>query len=953
MANKKEIIKPSVILEKPINDIKEDKFNVYPYVEQLKEACEKGATFIAVDGKFGSGKSSIVKLFENEMRDDKNIFVNVNFMNINAIPEKETIDNITPQEEKKNEDIINVQNKERKEKLIVNDYHRYFVNQVINDICKDPYEFEKLFYNQRFSYATINLKTRTEKEKKYKYYIDRAILWLLGFISVYTLYESFFNKINFLQSTFNFITPIMPVVVLITFVLILVYGYGFYKPDKNIQSPMLDTDKCRNNFLKVIKDYLLEGTTLYLVIDDLDRIKSPDLQLQVISLLFNEYYPLNEIINNVKLKFIFMIDITKIKSNEELQPQKMFDYILPVSSNQKTILKHYTEMLIKENEELTKIFNIKNREYYIGLIISNFKGMRDIKHLLNKILTKGLYIKSKQIDINCGQLIVLSILTSLESDEAIAHNIECVLNKTDITPLNENALQIINDNVNSKVIDKNYYIYIYNFIDESNLLSNTEETIFDLLMNTEMLSSEKIIELYKNIESPNIRLNVLYDECYKYLNDNKRTIMLGNKKFYNYMKDKDLIDYNILNNLYLNTNAYNLYNNIKNDLNNNQKQQIIFSLIDKYENYTLEDDEKYDDLIKSFTKFIKNLKENIVDFDIVKDIINVIEITDEIYNLFVNTKINNHSIVYDLIVDDILPIISIKDKINEDFINEISNDNLLHFKLEEKILISSASNDIKKYIIINQEQTFNNITNVYESFNKDENFKLTNNELKIIMTRYNYDNLLDKYIITNLKDNTSQRGIIQLIKENEFDLSNNILNELNSLKTKYGYNEYYENLFKCRKYYKLLIYSQAINNNKFKLDTTISNDIQYKEAVVNIYQNMGNYFKNCCFTSGFINMVIKETDFSNISFNISNFWKIDILIPSLSSYDKCIKIFDRLKDENKIIDYATYYKNNDKLQNKKFLNYLQMYTEEMSPQIKGSITKAINAKNKLTNKIEV
>ena len=81
MANKKEIVKPSVILEKPISDIKEDKFNVYLYVEQLKEACKKGAIFIAIDGKFGSGKSSIVKLFENEMRDDKNVFVNVNFMN--------------------------------------------------------------------------------------------------------------------------------------------------------------------------------------------------------------------------------------------------------------------------------------------------------------------------------------------------------------------------------------------------------------------------------------------------------------------------------------------------------------------------------------------------------------------------------------------------------------------------------------------------------------------------------------------------------------------------------------------------------------------------------------------------------------------------------------------------------------------------------------------------------
>ena len=68
--------------------------------------------------------------------------------------------------------------------------------------------------------------------------------------------------------------------------------------------------------------------------------------------------------------------------------------------------------------------------------------------MLNKILTKSLYIKSKQIDINYGQLIVLSVLTSLESDEVITSNIDCILNKTDKTTLKANILQMINDNIN-------------------------------------------------------------------------------------------------------------------------------------------------------------------------------------------------------------------------------------------------------------------------------------------------------------------------------------------------------------------------------------------------------------------------------------------------------------------------------------------------------------------------
>ncbi len=64
-----------VILEKPIENLKDDKFNIFPYVNQLKEACERGAVFIAVDGKYGSGKSSIVNLFENEVKNDMHVFV--------------------------------------------------------------------------------------------------------------------------------------------------------------------------------------------------------------------------------------------------------------------------------------------------------------------------------------------------------------------------------------------------------------------------------------------------------------------------------------------------------------------------------------------------------------------------------------------------------------------------------------------------------------------------------------------------------------------------------------------------------------------------------------------------------------------------------------------------------------------------------------------------------------
>lgn len=948
MSEKKESknnTKASIILEKPIQEKKDDKFNIYPYVEQLKEACKKGAIFIAVDGKFGSGKSSIVKLFEQETKDEKNIFVNVNFMNINAIPEKNSVDT--------NDNDENDKIDERKEKLIVNDYHRYFVNQVVNDLCKDPYEFERLFYNQKFSYTTLNLKKQTEKQIKYKYYIDRIILWFLGIISIYTIYESFFNKIKLLNLVFNFITPLIPIIVISTFILLIRYGYGFYKPDKNIQSPMLDTDKCRNNFLKVIKDYLLEDSTLYLVIDDLDRIDNEKLQLQVISLLFNEYYPLNKLINNIELKFIFMIDINKISINPQLKPQKVFDYILPISSNQKTILKHYTKKLIQDNNDLEIIFNVKNKEYFIGLIVSNFKEMRDIKHLLNNILTKYLYLSSKNITINYSQLIVLSILTNLDNSENIAFGIEQIINKTEKElNLNDTLVTIIKDNINSKIIDKNYYVYIYNFIDESNLLSNTEETIFDLLVNNDKLSNEKINNVYDLLNTKDIRHNVLFEECYKYINNTNKIIMLGNKNFYNYIYNNDLFDYEILNNLYLNNNAYNFYNNIKENLNDESKNKIINSLQEKFDNYVLEDEEDYTSLKNLFLKFVKNLKDNILDFNITKEIFNVIDINDDLFQELNLIEKNNHPIIYDLINNNILSIKDINEKIDENFINSIKNkDVLLSFNIEKKLLLSPIKNNIKKYIILNQEQIFNSIEDVFNDFLNDNDFSLSFNELKIILTKYNYNELLDKYIITHLKTNSTD--MINLIKENNYELSNNVLDEINNSNKIYSFNDYYETLFKNKKYYNLLIYSQALNNKKFKLDTSVSNKQQYKNAIVNIYKNMNKHFINYEFTQGYRNMILNEFDFSTINFNANNFWKIDILIPSLNSIDKWIKIFDRLYIEKQLGNYATYCKNNKNLKNINFLMYVEEWNPSIEPTIKRNITIAINSKNKQKNKTEV
>lgn len=943
-------ISGNVILEKPIETDADDKFNIRPYVIQLKEACDKGAIYIAVDGKYGSGKSSIVKLLKSELEDEKNIFININFMNINPITHNESQNsNFSKNKEKekdKDNDNMNIFNDKN---IVINQYHRYFVNQVINHICKNPYEFEKLFYNQGFSYATINMKKNT----KIKKIIDKLILLLISFISVYTIYGTFLNVENGVYKVvFDTATHYLPILLLITFILLILYGYGFYKPDKNQKSPILDTDKCRNNFLKVIKDYIEKDSTLYFVIDDLDRIKESEIQLCIISLLFNEYYSLDKLIKNVSLKFIFMIDIDKIsKENEELlNPQKIFDYILSVSSNQRTILKHYFKEILKDNKNLTNIFNVENSEYFIGLIISKFKGMREIKHIMNKILTKYIYLCNKQIPFDCRQLILLSVLTSVENEENLINAIEYKLNRVDANiDVAEWTYQIIEENIESKIIDKNYYIYIYNFIDESNLFTSTEENIIDIVINTEFnfFTSEKVGIINKYLDNDATRLDYIYDEAYKYIGNNKKIILLGNLRFYNYIKSINLINKDILINSYQNSYIYQFYNNYKEELTLIDKNNIIKNLNEIHEIYLNNNSEEnnnkdnYIDVKLEFIKFIKNLKENVLDFNF-KEVLSVLSIDEELYDLFINIQHDNHSIIYDLLVKKLLSVNKIINNIDREFMDDIREKNIEKaHNIGQMLLGSSISNELKLYIVINDTDKFDDIEKVYNYFLLDENAFIKMHDLEVLLNKYGYNELLDKYIVNMIDNINFKKNIIDIINANEFNLSNIILKKLDSIANIYEFSNYYNNLFKEKGFYTLLIYSKSIADKKFKLDMDLINIDNYNESLFRVYKNMGKNFMKYDFTKGFTNKIVKNMDFSTIDYNESNFWKIDILIPSLNTYTKCVKIFDQLNDNDMIIKYATYYKNNIKLKNLSIIENLKTYSNEMDASTKGNITKAL------------
>lgn len=396
MFNKK---KYDMYIEKPIEKKENDLFGIDSYAATIKDAINKEAKFIAIDGEFGSGKSSIINLLKEKYKKDmlfkKIKFVDINFLNINKSIEEENSE---------------------QEKLNINRYHRYFANQVANDICRNPYSIEKLFYNSFINIAT----TKNNGHRLWKIIIDKILLMLISFITIMITYKSFLTNVKSLIPINAIFMPLLPWAIYISFILIIIYGYGIYKPEKQIVSPMLDVDKTRNNLLKSVQSYIKSNSTLVFIIDDLDRL-NPEIQEDIISLLYNEYCPLSKQIRNIKFCFIFMINIGKIndydnkivKNDDKVafDYKKIFDFILKVSNNQKFIIRDYIYDCFSHGTLKVIIDNCKYKEFLIGFIANSYDNVRVLKHIFNEIINKYRYLDNKKdFKINYDQLVMLTVL---------------------------------------------------------------------------------------------------------------------------------------------------------------------------------------------------------------------------------------------------------------------------------------------------------------------------------------------------------------------------------------------------------------------------------------------------------------------------------------------------------------------------------------------------------------
>ncbi|MDD4406861.1 MAG: hypothetical protein PHF30_02340 [Bacilli bacterium] len=971
ITNKRKKLQYATLLEKPIDSKKEDKFGIEPYVKQLNYAIKKGANFIAINGEHGSGKSSIVNVLRKSKTSlwrrlwMKNTFVNINFMNINEkMIDVEGLGTAkTPQQLEQINDI---------KANTINNYHRYLVNQVANDIYRHPYEIEKLFYRDTFSYTVV----KKINNPIIAYLMDKILLILTSIISLVIIYMTFFNvsekakQIGVFEDLYGMILPKLPFMLLLFLIIAVIYGFGISKPDNESKSPMLDIDKCRNNFCKVIFNKLSFGSTLYLVIDDLDRIDSK-LQAQILSLLNNEYYPLNRIIKRIRIVFICMIDLKDIEpdlKDIDLDGQKLFDYILDVSNNQNNILTHYVVDTIEHSEtNLSYIFNKSQRkDYLISIILNYYDSIRKIKHCLSKIINKYNYLNYKKIDIEYSQLIFFTILqdnykvddimkvceTILRNENGI-NDVKSIINNPDSSVDSTKLNSIIFEAYNKSIINENYYIYLYNFMDKSNLLLNSELELCRISKQSLLeMTNDDVINFYKIMsEIDEGRYNKIYNEIFKYCIEENKLLFFENKRFLECSLKMNEIDNLIdLNNLYKQNYVSKAYPNIYSSkiFTSYQVNKLIIKDLYSLNEKRLKEqtDENNVNYLDELGTFFDNMRDSVYNrFDFKNLLINL-NINETIFNLlFSEIKNNKIPIGYEMFVDKIIKFENLSQNLNLSIINKLYDiDKDFHLKVVEFYLKCGIKTDELISIACDKRYVVSNIDYILDKVNGSELY-LSLENIKSIIEKYKYNIKLEKHIIKILDDKNKLNVLINYIRENEFEITTEVMDKLQSIPYKYEFPKFYESRFINAKNYKLYIFSKIIKSKFFEIKPKYKNVPEYKKAIKDVYQEIGMKWAKYQFNDSFIDFILNNFEFNTMTFNESNFWKIKILTNKINDVAISNKIFDKVYADGTLSNLCSYCaKRENQIINKTFLQLLKDYaiSKNIDFHVVGKITSRIN-----------
>lgn len=763
------------------------------YVNSLKIAISSGAKFIGVISDFGTGKSSLIKILENEVKKD------CKFVTIN---------------------LWNCENAEKKGLNI----HQIFLYQLIEQLEIRPKDYYKNKINKYYRKFDVNF----ENLNKFIIIILLSIYLLILFdkLGIITLFVCYVHKLMiFILLSFSTILCLIAYKPLISFT-------------KNETLQEIDENDTKNLYVDILEKYFKNKKSKKLIIsmEDIDRYDS----YEDVIIYLKEFYKFYKLAK-YDVTFITSIkpaskllgknkdsnEINKIKSIYE----KVFDYILNLN---RFNIQDYEEIICKifNEETLTKpekiefpVANNVNKWKYIyqGSQIT----IRDIKHRYNFALS--LYESVKESKIKDADFYKCLFISYLEDDfnelyEFLIDNPKVFndmliyyasnknLDKYKGEKVNEHnfteeEINILIDAFSQKLISVDYVYYFYKYPNNKKSYNPDELVLYNAVLfdeDSENLQTsinkidesqmKEIIDKRKNISLyPNVifvysdLLRVAYEHSPKTLYN---TLNTSYDLISDFNKFEDVVDkiYNLKKEYYLE--IFEIYFQTKKEkllqLNIDEKNNIRLNLVNIFKedavlfNYLFQNDNDLitaeemrslnnlklilkltnyykinEEFITNIIKYVNNSYKTIVN-ELLYNISSLNIITDEMYQKVFNSIDFNK---YNFIDNELKKIykfsynkLGLSEKANLIlFIRKIKKYNtFLDNKLLE-LLDCDLKEDIKEYIEICGKYNFDSENGIDFISKNVECFELPINLLNVMYKIGNYHYYVKSKIISDKK----------------------------------------------------------------------------------------------------------------------------------------------------------------------------------------------------------
>ena len=475
-----------VLLNMPIESVENDWIGIESYVDRLNNAIESGAQVVGITSNFGTGKSSLLSLYETKYISSKWI-CKKKLYNINLW------------------DCIDAEGTE---------LHKTFLYRVISKINsrKGSYISKRLSNN----YGLLSLQSRSLLQT-----FIAVCMFILGLISIGT--HKYSEKlVDFLSVEESTITNVMRLSLVGTIFLAVIL---FINADIVFSS--VKSEGKANTDENIIVDFFYKEVLrsgwfnhYIFVIEDLDRSNNMETVLNFLKQLRRYYFPYErkhkiQFLNKCKNKVTFVVCIKpepllieNIES-DSLFP-KIFDYIINLNQinidNYDAILNGFLseiadtliDLKLIENKEQSNINSIREMSW---LVRGKEIGIRDLKNRLNMslLLYENLISKFPEKGISFEKCaITVYLMTEYSGDfyKLADDTFESLLEKyvsneldedtqkwgTDYDKLGNRFKGEILDLIKSKKIDSTYRTYFYNYPKKSKLYNAEQMTIYNSIV---------------------------------------------------------------------------------------------------------------------------------------------------------------------------------------------------------------------------------------------------------------------------------------------------------------------------------------------------------------------------------------------------------------------------------------------------------------------------------------